>query len=358
MKLRNQIIKLIMILSFGMFAISCDNSNDMEVTKLPTILETAKADPANFSVFVKALEVTGLSTATTNPFNSPGSYTVFMPTNTAFAGYSSTLIPAGFLVDANVNTTSMTVAQIAELKKILQNHILGVGTKVDDLIANGYSKTFASGVGTTTLSMFVNKPSGTVLVNGGASNGGAAITTPDIDASNGIIHVVGSVIKLPTLARHIAANPTLSTLYAVLTSTATDPYGDQSAVLNTLNGTGPFTVFAPLNTAFTTATATGGFLTGTNATPANVSKILKYHVSNGNLTASSTTSWTSSSATADVTITTLAATAQTFKISLGTLKITELPAISVAASNIKTVNIQATNGSIHTIDRVLQPVLP
>ena len=352
MKIKNQIIKVLSVLALTFFTISCDNDT-VDVVKLPTIIETFKKD-SNYSALLKALEVTQLSTTLTNP----GSYTIFAPNNTAFAAYSSTLIPAGFLVDANINSTSMSAAQIAELKKILQNHVLGVGTRSNDLITAGYSKTFAAGVGSTTLSMFVNKVGADVLLNGGVSNGGTKVNLADIDASNGVIHKVDNVMKLPKIVNHVVANPDLASLLSVLSSTATGPYGDQSAVLTTLNGNGPFTVFAPLNTAFDTALAPGGFLTGTNATPANISKILRYHVSNGNLTSSSATSWTSSSATTDATITTLAATAQQFKITKGTVKITELPAVSVAASNIKFVNIQATNGNIHTVDRVLQPVLP
>jgi len=352
MKIKNQIIKVLSVFTLAFFTISCDNDT-VDVVKLPTIIETFKKD-SNYSALLKALEVTQLSTTLTNP----GSYTIFAPNNTAFAAYSSTLIPAGFLVDANINSTSMSAAQIAELKKILQNHVLGVGTRSNDLITAGYSKTFAAGVGSTTLSMFVNKVGADVLLNGGVSNGGTKVNLADIDASNGVIHKVDNVMKLPKIVNHVVANPDLASLLSVLSSTATGAYGDQSAVLTTLNGNGPFTVFAPLNTAFDTALAPGGFLTGTNATPANISKILRYHVSNGNLTSSSATSWTSSSATTDATITTLAATAQQFKITKGTVKITELPAVSVAASNIKFVNIQATNGNIHTVDRVLQPVLP
>jgi uncharacterized surface protein with fasciclin (FAS1) repeats len=299
-------------------------------------------------------------------FSAAGSYTLFAPTNASFATYTSVLFPAGItdaiLVDTNgVPLTTLSSLQKAELKRLVQNHILGVGTKADDLLAFGYSKTFASGVGSTTLSMFVNKPVADVLVNGGATNGGATITTADIDASNGIIHKVDAVIKFPTIVSHVIANPDLSSLLGVVTSTATGTYGDQSALLATLNGataTAALTVFAPTNAAFATATAATGFYNGAIVTPANTTKLVRYHMTSGNSTSSSATSWTSSSATTDVTITTLAATTQKFLITKGTLKITELPAITVPASNMKIVNIQASNGNIHTIDRVLQPILP
>jgi uncharacterized surface protein with fasciclin (FAS1) repeats len=63
------------------------------------------------------------------------------------------------------------------------------------------------------------------------------------------------------------------------------------------------TVYAPDNGAFTAATATGGYLVG--KTDAQVTTILRYHLENGNRTASSATSFTASTATADVSVATL-----------------------------------------------------
>ena len=372
--MKNQIIKLIFAITIAFTAFSCtSDDNNKEIAKLPTIEETLKADIANYSVLLNAIKVSAITN-----FASAGSYTLFAPTNASFAAYTSTNFPAGItdaiLVDANgAPLASLTTAQKAELKTLVQNHILGVGTKANDLIASstisGYVNTFASGVTTvltgntltTKMSMFINKPTTNVLVNGGTTNGGATITTADIDAGNGIIHKVDAVIRLPKLVNHIAANPDLSSLLGVVTSTATGAYGDQSALLATLNGasaTAPLTVFAPLNSAFATATATGGFYNGAIVTTANTTKLVRYHLANTNLASNSATSWTSSSATNDVTITTLAATTQKFLITKATLKITELPAITVPASNMKIVNIQASNGNIHTIDRVLRPILP
>jgi uncharacterized surface protein with fasciclin (FAS1) repeats len=54
-----------------------------------------------------------------------------------------------------------------------------------------------------------------VLVNGGVSNGGAKVTAADIEASNGIVHVIDAVLKLPTIVNQIKANPSLSSLLSV-----------------------------------------------------------------------------------------------------------------------------------------------
>lgn len=356
MKIKNQIIKLMFAVALTFTAFSCSDDDKVEITKLPTVLEIAQADNANFSVLIKALQVTGL-TATVS---GPGSYTVFAPTNTAFAAEG--INEASLQLLADNPTLPANVTAIAGIRNILRNHILGVGTKSNDLLASRYVKTFATGPGTTTLSMFVNQVGADVLINGGVTNGGTKVTKADIDASNGIVHVVENVIKLPKILNHAIANPDLSTLVTVVTSTS-GTFGNQAAIATALGGNGPLTVFAPLNSAFTTATTGSGFLTGANLTGPNVTKVLQYHVSStGNLTSSSATSWTPSTTITNATITTLAQNsvpaAQTFLITQGTVKITELPAqTGVPASNIKFVNIQATNGVIHTIDRVLQPVL-
>lgn len=345
MKIRNQILSFVAILVVALMTFSCSTDEPKEVTPFKSIVDIAKADPTNFSILVDALKKTGLEATLT----SAGSYTVFAPTNAAFtaAGYTS----AGI----NALTAPADNVAIANLRLILQNHVVGIGTKSDDLLAAGYTRTFASvrvpssGTTSVNLNVFVNTVGTDVLVNGGVANGGAKVTTANIVASNGLIHVVNGVILLPTIVNHIKANPNLSSLLSVVSSTP------QASVLTTLNGataTAPITVYAPDNGAFTAATATGGYLVG--KTDAQVTSILRYHLENGNRTASSATSFTSSTATTDVSVTTLF-TPNKFTILLGTVKIKDI----VATSNgtIKVTNIQGTNGVIQVIDKVLQPFL-
>jgi uncharacterized surface protein with fasciclin (FAS1) repeats len=350
MKFKNQILYFVAILSVALMTFSCTNDDTATVVKLPSILDIAKADPANFSILVDALNKTGLTTTLSNP----GSYTVFAPTNTAFtaAGVTSaSIIALDPVVDAQ---------KILDLKLILQNHIIGVGTRSADLVATASFKTFgfyksaaAAFSGTANLNMSISKAGNDIVINAGATNGGAKITTVDIEANNGIVHVIDNVLKLPTIVNQIVSNPSLSSLLGVVSTPA------QASVLATLTGaTGAaaITVYAPNNDAFTTASGTGGYLVG--KTDAQITNILNYHLQKGNNTASSASSYTSSSAFADVTVTTLFATptpAKTFKITKGTVKITDL-VTPVVNGNIKVINIQGTNGVIQIIDKVLQPM--
>jgi uncharacterized surface protein with fasciclin (FAS1) repeats len=346
MKIKNQILYFVTILSVALMTFSCTNDETKDVVKLPSIVDIVKADPANFSIFVDALKKTGLEITLSNP----GSYTVFAPTNAAFtaAGYTNAAINAlNPLVPADVQ-------KIADLKLALQNHVIGVGTRSLDLVAGGSFKTFGFYRGSNSLAtsganlnMFISKSAADILINAGTTNGGAKITTADIDASNGVVQVVDAVLAVPTIVNQIKSNPDLSSLLGLVSS------APQASVLATLTNATPaasITVYAPNNDAFVKANGTGGYLVG--KVDADITKILNYHLEKGNKTASSSTSYTSSTATSDVTVTTLF-TPNTFVITKGTVKIVDKSNPAVNA-NMKVVNIQGSNGVIQLVDKVLQ----
>lgn len=333
MKLINKISKAFTVVAVAFLSFSCENDTENVIEKYPTIVEILESDATNFSILKAALVKTDLL----NTFRNPGSYTVFAPKNSSFVavGIDETTIAA------------MTPAQVATLKKQLQYHVLSVGTISADFPTNGYMNSF-SPFGTSTsisISLHTNKASGIVL-NGGTSNGGATVLEADINASNGVVHIVDAVLTIPKVHNLIIANPELSSLVAVLTSTP------QAAVLTDLTTTATGasnalsrTVFAPTNTAFTNA----AFLTGQS--DANITKVLKYHLENNNRRASSITSFSSTALTIN---TQLTGPQQTIAIAAATVKITDITTVNAA---IKTINIQGTNGVAHIIDKVLQPTL-
>ena len=344
MKIKNQILYLVAILSVTFLTFSCTETSET-VVRLPSIVDIAKSDP-NFSVLVEAVTKTGLATTLSNP----GSYTVFAPTNDAFKN-------AGILPGQITAMTDATA--IANLRVVVLNHVLSPGTRSSDLLAGGYFRTFGFFRATPTatsganLSMFISKPAADVLINGGATNGGAKVTAADIDASNGIVHVIDAVLALPTIVQHAIANPNLSSLVGVVTSPA------QSTVLATLNaatGASPVSVYAPTNAAFTTALGTGGYLVG--KTDAQITSILNYHLERSNRIAASATAF---STAADITVTTLFVPAPTtpptptftFVITRSSLKIVDKSTPAVNA-NVVLTNIQATNGSVQVVDKVMR----
>jgi uncharacterized surface protein with fasciclin (FAS1) repeats len=320
MKNVSKIRNLALIALFSILAVSCDNDSENVVAD-NTITGKASAT-ANLSILVQALVKAELATT----LQGSGPFTVFAPTNEAFATFLAT-------------TPYATINDVPKeaLTQILLNHVVTGAVKSTDL-TTGYIKTLAKGSASTTntLSMYVNTSSGVKL------NGIATVTTADIMASNGVIHIVDKVIDLPTIVTHAAANANFSTLVSVLNRSG------QPNFITTLSGTGPFTVFAPTNAAFTalnTELAPGG-IAGVSA--ANLTKVLQYHVvSPANVLAASLTE--------GQVVTPILTPAQTFTIQLtGGAKIKDA---NNRISNIIITDVQCSNGVIHAIDKVLLPVL-
>lgn len=319
-------IKLIALAALIAFvSISCNNDDDDNSSQQPqTIVTIAKANP-NLSSLVAALEKAELA----GTLNTSGSYTVFAPTNTAFTAF---LTANGY---ANLNAVP-----VPALKELLLNHVLSTKVKSTEIVT-GYVKTLAKGSASAsnTISMYLEKGSG-VTINGGVTNGGATVTTADIEASNGIIHVVDGVIGLPTIVNHAVANKNFTTLVAALT------YNPASGFAGILSGTAssPFTVFAPTNAAFTSFLTETGF-SGLAAIPANVLETtLKYHVVAG-------ANVQSTALTNGQVVGTFAG--QNFTVGLtGGAKITDA---SGRVSAIVATDVQCSNGIIHVLDKVLLP---
>ena len=332
MKLINKISKALAVVTVALLSFSCESDSENVVAKYPTIVEILDADAANFSILKAALVKTNLL----NTFRNPGSYTVLAPKNSAF-------IAAG-ITEASVAAIT-TTGDIAALSRILRYHVLTSGTLAANLPTNGYINTFSPYGSSTSvsISLYTNKTNG-VVINGGNTNGGATVLQADINASNGVIHVISHVLSVPKVHNLIIANPDLSSLVGVLTS------APQAAVLTdiTTTATGATTalsrtVFAPTNAAFGSA----AFLTGQS--DANITKVLRYHLVNNNLRAS----FANAFATTATTLTTQL-TGQTTTIAAGTLNIADITAVNAA---IKSINIQGSNGVAHIIDKVLQPTL-
>lgn len=133
-----------------------------------TITELAINDP-DFSTLVTALQAAGLADTLAN---AEGTFTVFAPTDAAFAAIPSDTLNA-ILADADT------------LSAILLQHVIA-GAAVDAVTAyslNGNQAEMASGA---MLDIAISEGQLTI--------GGATVTTTDIYAANGIIHVIDAVI--------------------------------------------------------------------------------------------------------------------------------------------------------------------
>ncbi|HEX2659243.1 MAG TPA: fasciclin domain-containing protein, partial [Polyangia bacterium] len=234
----------------------------------------------------------------------------FAPTDAAFAK-----LPAGTLDDL------LKPANKATLQGILTYHV--VAGKV--LAADVVKLTKATTVQGADVAITVAGTS--VKVND------ANVIMTDVLASNGVIHVIDTVLLPPTpkdIVDTAVAAGTFTTLAAALQA---------ADLVTTLKGAGPFTVFAPTDAAF--AKLPAGTLDDL-LKPANKAKlqaILKYHVVAGKVLA------------ADVVKLTKATTVQGADVAITVSGTT----VKVNDANVTATDVQASNGVIHVIDAVLLP---
>jgi uncharacterized surface protein with fasciclin (FAS1) repeats len=299
-------------LLLGIFSLGFAACEKDEVTPDPKTIAEIAADDAQFSTLVAALERVNLVSVLAGE----GNFTVFAPTNAAFTA-----------LGVDLNTLSD-----AALTEILLYHVLGGKVTSSDLQTGQTYATTAtqSGPGNAQLSVLIEKAAnGNVTVNGAAK-----VTTADVVATNGVIHIVDAVLLPLDVVGHAAANSNFSQLVSALGAANGD-------LVNVLKGAGPFTVFAPLNSAFQ---AIAGTVASLNAD--QLASVLTYHVVAG-------ANVRSDALTNGQVVTTVQGEDFTVNISGSTVTITD------ANGGIATVvlaNVQATNGVIHVLDKVIIPV--
>ena len=155
------------------------------------------------------------------------------------------------------------------------------------------------------------------------------MTSPDVEVSNGVIHVIDGVLT-PTSAVDIAIN---NSNFSILVEAVV-----KAGLAETLSGPGPFTIFAPTNAAFN---ALFDALEGVNGiedlSAEALIPILHYHVVSGNVLSTDLSDGPVTTLNGDITF------------ALGS-------AVTINGSTeVIATDIQGTNGVIHVIDEVLLP---
>lgn len=313
--MKNFVFSLFIALGVISIFSACDDTDNGQPKN---IVELAQGT-ADLSTLVAAVQRAGLVDALT----AEGPLTVFAPTNQAF---SDLLAALGY--------TKLEDVPVDALKNILLNHVVSGEVKSTDL-ATGYVETLLP-FGTTTsyLNNYVDLTSGVKI-------GGATVTTADVDASNGVVHIINKVIVPPTVVNQALNNANFSTLVAALTRS--DLGVDYVGILS---GDGPFTVFAPTNAAFTALLTELGVGSLNDIPAATLNKVLQYHVVSG-------ANVLSTQLTNGQEVTTFLG--QKFTINLtGGAKIQDAAG---RTSNIIITDVQGSNGVVHAIDKVILPQL-
>lgn len=312
--------RLALFATFGFTAAlaGCWADDDPSPAPPVSIVATAQADP-NLSTLVEALTAADLVTT----LNGPGPFTVFAPTNDAFAA---------LLAELGL-TKEELFADKELLTAVLTYHVLSGEVPAADVPLGDPITTLQGGY-------FKVDQSGSDLVITDGRNRTSKITATDIEATNGVIHVVDTVLLpadkniVETAVALAAGSPPEFTILVEAVTAA--------GLAETLSGTGPFTLFAPTDAAFADLlTELGITKEELLADTPLLTQVLTYHVVPGLVLK------------AQVPVGTPITTVEggTFTVN-SSLAITDE---SGRTSNITQTDVLASNGVIHVIDKVLLP---
>ena len=311
------------------FLAACGSDDDDPVVQTPgTIAEVATG--AGFTALVAAAQKAGLVDALNS---ATADLTVFAPTNDAFNALATTL---GF-ADAGAMVNALPAEALA---KVLTYHVVAGKKTAADIVASGATSV-------PTLYQFEGAPA-TLAV---ATTGGvtitdevlttATVTTADVPASNGVIHVIDKVLVPPgvlNLAQMAQLNPAFSILVEAVV---------KADLAGALSGTDQLTVFAPTNDAFAALLGERNLTKEQLLELPILGDVLLYHVVAGDVRAADVVALPKPAA-----VMTLQGEAFTVGTDLG---ITD---VNMRSATLAATDVVASNGVIHVIDRVILPTLP
>ncbi|MCW5769687.1 MAG: fasciclin domain-containing protein [Phycisphaeraceae bacterium] len=271
----------------------------------PADIVTTAVGAGSFKTLAAALTAAGL----VETLQGPGPFTVFAPTDEAFAK-----LPAGTVENL------LKPENKALLTAILTYHVVPGNVMAKDVVKLSNATTVNG------QRIDIRTKDGKVMIDN------ASVTKTDIACTNGVIHVIDSVI-LPA-DKDIVDTAVNAGSFATLVTAV-----KAAGLVDTLKGPGPFTVFAPTDEAF------GKLPKETIASlllPQNKEKlvsILTYHVIPGRVYADQVVKSPSA--------TTVQGGKVSFKVDGGKAMINDA---SIVATDIET-----SNGVIHVIDTVIMP---
>ncbi len=306
-------LKTLTLVLLALVFTSCDDDDSGEpITNVQTTFEIIVSSP-DHTILEQALIDTGLDEALNQ-----GTYTVFAPTDDAFSGV---------LLDQLSNE---------QLTNILLNHVID-GLAASNTLENGYFTTLATESASgnaNNIDMYINTDSGVEL------NGASSVTSADLGASNGIVHVVDAVIPIPDVVTFATIDPTFDTLEAALTRSDQPNF---AGTLSSSDAPAPFTVFAPTNQAFSDLLDELGATSLDDIDGPTLTSTLNSHVVGGlNVTSNELESGSVETLGDDITI--------------------DAENVQIVDQNGRTIEIvvtdvQTSNGVIHAIDRVIYQML-
>jgi transforming growth factor-beta-induced protein len=312
-RLSFRFIAAVLVAGFCLIAFSCSDDKKSDPAPTKNIVALAQGTPSLSTLAALLAKYPNLVTL----LSGTTKYTVFAPTNDAFTAF---LAAIGQTVD-NI--------PVDVLEKALQYHVVAGEVKSTALTTSNVATAVGENIA-------VNVSSGVVL------NGATKVTTADVSASNGVVHIIDKVLIQPTVLPVVGTiyapaffNKDFSTLVAAVN-------GASQATRDLLLNSSKKTLFAPDNAAF----AAAGFSSATAlpSTPAAIDAILAYHVLGSEVRAAGLPNV---AAPGNSAITTLGGTFYLSNRSDGVF-------INGRTQITKT-DISASNGVVHLINRTLVP---
>ncbi|MEZ5243955.1 MAG: fasciclin domain-containing protein [Acidimicrobiales bacterium] len=336
------------LLAFTLLAAACGDDDEDTTTTTTEASPDDSADPGaetgtivdvavangSFTTLVAAVQAAGL----VDTLSGDGPFTVFAPTDDAFAAAL-----------ADLGLTAEELLASPDLADILTYHV--VAGEVDAATAISLDGQSAETVNGADIDISV--VDGSVVINGTAT-----VVTPDVAASNGIIHVIDAVLLPPdfgsddmaeddmadddmadenaapgTIVDVAVANGSFTTLVAAVQA---------AGLVDTLSGDGPFTVFAPTDDAFAAALADLGLTAEELLASPDLADILTYHVVAGEVDAATAISLDGQSA-------------ETVNGADIDISVVDGSVVINGTATVVTPDVAASNGIIHVIDAVLLP---
>jgi transforming growth factor-beta-induced protein len=300
------------LLTAGLASCKDDDSDNVEPTtqtayETPEDVTAIAISSPDHKILVEALTAADL----VSTLQGEGPFTVFAPTDAAF---TAALGKLGLTKDELFADKDL-------LTDILLHHVVS-GTVLSTALTNSEVATL--------------NPDGadvTVDITNGAMIDDAKVTAADLIAGNGVVHVIDAVL-VPSFddVTEIAINSDDHTIL-VEALTAADLVG-------TLQGKGPFTVFAPTNDAFVAALGVLGLTKDQLFADKDLlTKILLHHVVSGSVLSTDLTNGE---------VTTLSEQSVTVDLSSG---------VMINNANVTAADLKALNGVVHVVDAVLVPTL-
>ncbi len=270
-----------------------------------TVVDIVVNSPAH-----NVLETAVVAAGLVETLSGEGPFTVFAPTDMAFAA-----LPAGVIDELLADPTGALTA-------ILTYHVVGGAAAMSGDLSDGQTITTVNGQDVT-----VTITDGTVMIND------ATVVIADLVADNGVVHVIDAVL--------LPEPPATTTVVDIIVNsedhTVLEAAVGAAGLVEALSGEGPFTVFAPTDAAF--AALPAGLIDELLADPTGtLTDILTYHVVGG-------VAAMSGDLTDGQTIATLQGSEVTISIMDGTVMVNDATVIVA--------DLEADNGVVHVIDVVL-----